>query len=152
MRVEADKADLAETARVVNSAAVHLLRGLRDVDRMSGLTDARLSALSVIVFGGPQPLGRLARIEGVASPTMTRIVDGLERLGLARREPHPDNARTVLVTASEDGRVLMEGAAQRRVHAIAAALGALSGPDRSAVMEAAPALLALPQHLPGRER
>ena len=66
--------------------------GLRVVDREAGLTPARLSALSVLVFGGPCTLGRLARTEDVAGPTMTRIVDGLE-LGLARREPHPDNAR-----------------------------------------------------------
>jgi hypothetical protein len=40
-------------------------------------------AFSVLVFGVPCSLGRLAATEDVAAPTMTRIVDGLERLGLA---------------------------------------------------------------------
>ena len=75
--------ELLDTARLLNSAAIHLLRNLRVVDKESGLTPARLSALSVLVFGGSMPLGRLARIEGVTSPTMTRIVDGLAALGLA---------------------------------------------------------------------
>jgi len=58
-------------ARSINSGAIHLLRGMREVDRQAGLTPARLSALSVVVFGGPRTLGRLAEIEGVAGPTMT---------------------------------------------------------------------------------
>ena len=59
------------------------------MDRLAGLTPARLSALSVIVFGGPQSLGALAAAEGVAGPTMTRIVDGLVAAGLAERRPDP---------------------------------------------------------------
>src|SRR6478752_7380496 len=65
-------------------------------DRGAGLTPARLSALSVLVFGGPCSLGRLAKAEDVAGPTMTRIVDGLVDLGLAERKPHPDGANMVL--------------------------------------------------------
>lgn len=144
----ADNPDLSATARALNSAAIHLLRGMRSIDRQSGLTAARLSALSVIVFGGPQPLGRLARIEGVASPTMTRIVDGLARLGLAQREAHPDNARTAVVRATPEGCALMQEAADRRVDAIVSALEVMSPIDRSAIARAAPALLDLPKGLP----
>jgi DNA-binding MarR family transcriptional regulator len=143
-------ADLRETARLLNSAAIHLLRNLRAVDKESGLSPARLSALSVLVFGGPIPLGRLARIEGVTSPTMTRIVDGLEGLGLAERRPHPDSARLVVVAATDRGRQLMEAAAERRSSAIAAALGALPDDDRTVVCTAAPALRDLAAHLATR--
>ena len=73
-------------ARDLNSGAIHLLRAMAKVDAEAGLTRARLSALSVLVFGGPVPLGRLARIEGVTSPTMTRLVDGLEDSGLVSRK------------------------------------------------------------------
>ncbi|WP_395658200.1 MarR family winged helix-turn-helix transcriptional regulator [Nocardioides sp.] len=137
------KDTLDSAARDLNSAAIHLLRGLRAVDRESGLTAARLSALSVLVFGGPCTLGRLARAEDVSSPTMTRIVDGLVGLGLAVREPHPGSAREVLVRATPDGTDLMTRAADRRVAAIAAALRALPTPERRAVVAASPALRAL---------
>lgn len=60
---------------------------------LSALTPARLSALSVLVFGGPCTLGRLADVEDVAGPTMTRIVDGLCREGLAQRAQHPHSGR-----------------------------------------------------------
>ena len=39
------EADLEATARALNSGAIHLLRSLAAVDRLAGLTPARLSAL-----------------------------------------------------------------------------------------------------------
>ena len=132
-----------QAASALNSGAIHLLRSLRRVDRESGLTPARLSALSVLVFGGSYTLGRLAAIEDVAGPTMTRIVDGLVELGLAQREAHPDSARSVLITATADGESLMRAAAQRRIDAIVAGLGQLSDRDRAALERAAASLPAL---------
>ena len=140
---------LDDTARHLNSAAIHLLRGLRAADRVSGLTPARLSALSVLVFGGPSTLGDLARTEDVTPPTMTRIVDGLVSLGLADRAPHPDSARQVLVSATQDGDRLMQEAAQRRVDVIVAALRTLPAADRNAIVAAAPLLREVSARVPG---
>ena len=141
-----------EAARHLHSAAIHLLRGLRAADRTSGLTPARLSALSVLVFGGPCTLGRLAATEGVTGPTMTRIVDGLVELGLAVREPHPDSARQVLITASEDGAEVMHRAADLRIEAIVAALRSLPSDQRRAVTGAAPYLRELSARVPDLAR
>lgn len=140
--------ELGSTARDLNSAAIHLLRGMRAVDRASGLTPARLSALSVLVFGGPTTLGGLATTEDVSSPTMTRIVDGLVGLGLATRTAHPDSARQVLVSATPAGEELMTRAARRRVDLIVSALEALDPGRRAQVVAAAPALRELPGLLP----
>ena len=86
------------------------------------------------------PLGRLARIEGVSSPTMTRLVDALEAAGLATREAHPDSDRMVLVAATDEGRALMLGAAERRADVIVDALRGLSTDERRVLREAAPLL------------
>jgi DNA-binding MarR family transcriptional regulator len=138
-----DKGPPANTAAQLNSGAIHLLRGLRRVDEAAGLTPARLSALSVLVFGGPCTLGRLAEIEDVAGPTMTRIVDGLSDLGLAERSTHPLSGRAVLISATPSGTQLMQAAAQRRHRAIVAAMARLSARDRAALDRAAPALVRL---------
>jgi DNA-binding MarR family transcriptional regulator len=135
-----ESSDLTPTARDLNSGAIHLLRALRVVDREAGLTPARLSALSVLVFGGPATLGRLAHAEDVAGPTMSRIVDGLAELGLAQRAPHPDNARMTIVTATAEGEALMHAAANRRFEEIIRALNTLPAADRHALVQAAPAL------------
>jgi DNA-binding MarR family transcriptional regulator len=138
-----DKGSPANTATQLNSGAIHLLRGLRRVDEAAGLTPARLSALSVLVFGGACTLGRLAEIEDVAGPTMTRIVDGLSDLGLAERSTHPLSGRAVLISATPSGTELMQAAAGRRHRAIMAAMARLSAGDRAALDRAAPALMRL---------
>jgi len=125
-----DAASLEAVASALNSGAIHLLRSLAAVDRLAGLTPARLSALSVIVFGGPRPLGELAAAEGVAGPTMTRIVDGLVAGGLAERRPDPRDGRAALIEATPTGEELMRAAAGRRISAIASAIAELPAADR----------------------
>lgn len=120
----------------LHSAAIHLLRRLRHEDWASGLSPARLSALSVLVFGGPRTLGELARAEGVRPPTMTRLVQGLARDGLVERAPDPSDRRLVRLRATADGeRVLREGR-QRRVAQLAAALATLDAADRARLADA----------------
>jgi DNA-binding MarR family transcriptional regulator len=139
---------LVAAARVLNSAAIHLLRGMRAADRVSGLTPARLSVLSVLVFGGPMTLKGLATAEGVSSPTMTRIVDGLVGRGLATRTTHPDSARQVLVGATPAGEELMTRAAERRFALIVSALEKLDPGRREQLVAAAPVLRELAGLLP----
>jgi len=129
----------------MNSFAIHLLRSMRRVDAESGLTPARLSALSVIHFGGPLPLGRLAKAEGVSSPTMSRVVDGLCEQGLAERRPHDVNGRVTLVAATASGSALMRRAAARRADVIVEALAGLPARQRDSLVRATasyPALVA----------
>jgi DNA-binding MarR family transcriptional regulator len=137
---EPGPADLAPFASALNSGAIHLLRSLAAVDRRSGLPRARLSALSVLVFGGSRTLGELAAAEGVAGPTMTRIVDGLIAEHLAERLPHPTDGRAVLIAATAAGETLMRGAQRRRIDALAAAIAGLP-PDQWLILAAAGPLL-----------
>ena len=76
-----------ELAARVHSAALHLLRRLAQEDRATGVSAPRLSALSVLVFGGPRTIGALAAIEGVTPPTMTRLVAAMTADGLSSRVP-----------------------------------------------------------------
>ncbi len=128
---------LAEVATALNSGAIHLLRSLAPVDQLACLTSARLSALSVIVFGGPRSLGSLAAAEGVAGPTMTRIVDGLVSAGLAERRPDPADGRAAVIAATGSGDKLMRAAAGRRIEAISAAILQLPPADRRRLIAAA---------------
>jgi DNA-binding MarR family transcriptional regulator len=114
-----------ETADRLHSAAIHLLRRLRVRDRESGVGPAQLSALSVLVFGGPRSLGELADAEQVRPPTMSRIVAGLERAGLVRRHATEDGRRVRLEASAKGTKILQEGR-QRRVESLAKALALLS--------------------------
>ena len=137
-------ADAAErTADNLHSAAIHLLRRLRREDTQSGLSAPRLSALSVIVFGGPITLGDLAAAEQVRPPTMTRLVTALEDDGLVVREPDPDDGRLTRVRATAKGRTLLFQGRARRVAALAAQVRGLGPDDRAALERALPILQGL---------
>jgi DNA-binding MarR family transcriptional regulator len=124
-------------AERLHSAALHLSRRLRTEDDALGVSPPRLSALSVVVVAGPLGIGALAAAEGVTAPTMSRLVDGLERDALVRREADPDDARGVLVRATAKGtRVLHRGRATR-VRTLAASLARLSPDELAAVARGA---------------
>ena len=112
----------------LHSAAIHLLRQVRVKDVASGIGPARLSALSVLVFGGPCSLKQLADAEQVRPPTMTRIVQGLEREGLARRESTSDRRRSRIVPTARGVRVLQQGR-KRRVDFLASKMRHLSAAE-----------------------
>jgi DNA-binding MarR family transcriptional regulator len=124
----------------LNSVAIHLVRRARDADRSLGVPPGQLSALSVLVFGGARTMAELAEAEQVKSPTMTRIVDGLERAGLAARRAHPDDARAVVVGATTKGRRLMEKGRQGRVRVLAELLEPMAAADLAAIERAVTAL------------
>jgi DNA-binding MarR family transcriptional regulator len=135
-----DRRSADEAARVadrLHSAAIHLLRRLRAEDAASGLTAPRLSALSVIVYGGPLTLGALAAAEQVRPPTMTRLVAALERAGLVARAPDPTDRRQVLLRATPEGRRLLEDGRARRTATLTRRLAALPPADLAALAHAA---------------
>lgn len=118
----------ADVADRLHSAAIHLLRSLRRQDEATGLSASRLSALSVVVFAGPVTISQLARAEQVSTPTMTRMLAGMERDGFLKRERDANDRRVIWIRATPKGaRILHEGR-RRRVAALASDLAAL---DRS---------------------
>jgi DNA-binding MarR family transcriptional regulator len=125
-----------ELAEQLHSAAIHLLRRLRVRDRETGVGPAQLSALSVLVFGGPKSLGELADAEQVRPPTMSRIVAGLHRSGLVRRQATEDGRR-IRLEASPRGVSLMWEARKRRVDSLAKGVAALPEEVRQNLREAA---------------
>ena len=130
----------ADVAFQLNSVAIHLIRRARTADQALGVPPGQLSALSVLVFGGERTIADLARAEQVTSPTMTRVVDGLERARLAVRHPHPDDGRATLVRATSKGRRVMERGRRNRVRLITGVLRRMPAEDVAAVARAAAAL------------
>jgi DNA-binding MarR family transcriptional regulator len=122
----------------LHSAAIHLLRRLRREDDASGLSAPRLSALSVLVFGGPQTSGDLAAAEQVRVPTMSRVVAQLETDGLLKRIPDQTDGRVVRVEATPTAHALLHAGRRRRVAALAADVARMSPEERRVILEAIP--------------
>ncbi|SRR5579872_1525178 len=122
-----------EVADRLHSAAIHLLRRVRKQDTATGEGPARLSALSVLVFGGPMTLGQLANAEQVKPPTMTRIVDGLQKSGLIRRVVDRKDARRATIHATAAGKSLLQRGRRLRIEYLAKQLEGLSADELDAL-------------------
>jgi DNA-binding MarR family transcriptional regulator len=122
----------------MHSAAIHLLRRVRVADDESmGMTPARRSALSVLVFLGPQSLSDLAAAEQVTLPTMSKLVTTMERDGLVRRERDPGDGRVVWLHATAKARRMAERGRERRLAVLESLLGGASAREVEIVREAA---------------
>ena len=126
----------SNVANRVHSVAIHLLRNIRTVDSETGLTPARLAALSVLVFGGPKTVSELAAIEMVSVPAVTRLVKALEAEGLVSRTVGSDR-RLAIISATDSARTLMEQARRRRLQKFRDLLAPLSDAQVATLEEAA---------------
>jgi len=126
-----------QAADQIHSAAIHLLRRLRHQDLAAGTGPARLSALSVLVFGGPKSLQQLAAAEQVRPPTMSRIVAGLEKQQLVERTPDAEDARKIVLRPTARGIELMQQARLRRITDLARRIAFLAPQQQKTMSDAA---------------
>jgi DNA-binding MarR family transcriptional regulator len=118
--------DATVIADRLHSAAIHLLRHVRKQDVATGEGPARLSALSVLVFGGAKTLGELAAAEQVKPPTMSRIVAGLARSRLIEITADPADARRMRIRATAKGTRLLQKGRELRIAYLASHLESLN--------------------------
>ena len=118
--------DALSVADRLHSAAIHLLRRVRKHDVATGEGPARLSALSVLVFGGPKTLKELAAAEQVKPPTMSRIVSGLARSRLVEITPDPEDARRMRIRATARGTRILQKGRELRIAYLASQLERLT--------------------------
>jgi len=120
----------------LHSAAIHLLRRVRNQDTVTGEGPARLSALSLLVFSGPKTLGELAAAEHVKPPTMSRIVAGLKRSRLVETTADAHDARRKQIHATSKGVALLRAGRKRRVRYLADRLTFASKQELASLREA----------------
>src|SRR5262249_60772164 len=102
-----------------------------------GRRRARGRALPVAVLGAPVAPGGPARGQEVSARTLPRLIVGMERAGLVRREAGQRDGRLVWLQATPKGTRLLHEGRQRRVAALADDLNRLSDADRATLAAAA---------------
>jgi DNA-binding MarR family transcriptional regulator len=129
--------DPAELAARLAGLSTVLQRHLARAESGDGLTRARISALALLVLGGPRTLGRLAAAERVRPPTMTRLVHAMEVEGLVVRELNPGDGRSVIVRATAGAESLLASGRTRQLAPLAAAIEGLDTDERRRLDDAA---------------
>ena len=112
--------------------AVHrrMLRAVSDEMSGCGLSMARTKVLRRLHEHGPTRQSVLAADFELSPHSITDIVDGLERLGLAERRPDPADRRAKLVAITEAGEASLDVANATWERLLTQIFGALSAADR----------------------
>jgi DNA-binding MarR family transcriptional regulator len=139
-------AGLASALRISVSRLARRLRAER-MARGIGLelSDTQLAALAALERHGAMTPGELAEHEKVQPPSMTRVIAALEERSLVMRAPHPTDRRQVMLTATEQGRELVQQSRRLREAWLAKRLRELSPSERATLRAAAPILEKLSQ-------
>jgi DNA-binding MarR family transcriptional regulator len=109
------------SAETFNDALEQFFRSMRSARLKPGPIQGELTlAQHVLLLPLLEPgcdgctVRTLAETAGIASPTATRTLDGLERDGLITRRPSETDRRSVLVALTDRGRELMLEAREAR--------------------------------------
>lgn len=132
--------DTTELAARLAGLSTVLQRHLSRADAGEGLTRARLSALALLVLGGPRTLGELAAAEHVRPPTMTRLIQAMEADGLVVREKNPDDGRSIVIRATTRGVQQLDQGRARQIAPLAESIAELDRGERLQLEDAADVL------------
>ncbi len=102
-----------------NDLVVLSARLVREVRRHSDIPVANTRMLSLLDELGPSPLGALAEADRISQPSMSAHVNALVEKGWVRRDPHPDDARSSLVSMTDEGRTQLAAIRRRNAALVA---------------------------------
>jgi DNA-binding MarR family transcriptional regulator len=115
---------------------IYASRRLRELDHELGLSPARFSLLATLRYRGPQKVGRLAQLEAVSQPTVSKLINALEQDGLVQRRPDAADGRACLVQLSPAGRALVRRARARKIAYLESAVTGLDPAGVTAMAQA----------------
>jgi DNA-binding MarR family transcriptional regulator len=130
--------------------AVHhrMFRAVNDEMNGCGLSMARTKVLMRLQDQGPTRQSVLAAELGLAAHSITDIVDGMERQGLAQRRPDPTDRRAKLVAITDAGQACLDVATGIRERLLTQIFGALSEDDRATLLRLLDSLDQAAQQVP----
>lgn len=139
--------ELAPMATFGRLGRIHLRasRAIEAVFEQHGLSTGEFDVLAALRRAGDPPArtpGELARSVMLSPAGMTARLDRLEAAGWVRREPDPDDRRSLRVVLTADGQAVADAAVTDHVANEAALLAGLSASQRTALDGALRALLA----------
>ena len=102
--------DNHQVRELSNDLVVLVARLVREVRRHNTEVPAASTRLmSLLDELGPSTVSALAQADRCSQPTMTGLVNGLVLKGWLVRSPHPDDARSSLVSMTDDGLRVLAG-------------------------------------------
>jgi DNA-binding MarR family transcriptional regulator len=121
-------AENRESAVALRLAITRTSRRLRQ-EAATDLSPTAIAALASIERHAPVTPTRLAEIERVQRPTITRVINALAEAGAITREPDPDDGRSCRLSVTEAGAARLAGLRFRKSAYLARLLDSLPDED-----------------------
>jgi DNA-binding MarR family transcriptional regulator len=112
-------------------------RAIRNLNRAlqpHGLRSRHVTALGVAAESAGRSQRELGEVLDIDPSAVVAVVDDLERAGLVRREPHPEDRRTRLIVATDEGRARYREAAELAAAVDDELLGDLDADERATLV------------------
>jgi DNA-binding MarR family transcriptional regulator len=120
----------AEVGKTLQEIGLLVTRYLAD---RQGLAFTSVLVLAILDSDGPTRLTALATAEGISQPSMSQLVQRLERQGLVVRLSDPGDRRAALIGITDAGRALMAERQRAIRDRLAGLLATLSAEDEAAL-------------------
>jgi DNA-binding MarR family transcriptional regulator len=115
-----------------------VIGAVRRIPRELSLSSA--STLSTLDRTGPRRITDLAAAEGLAQPSMTVLVSGLERAGLVERQADPTDRRVALIAVTPAGSDYIRARRRAGAEAFVQLIDKLPPEEAAALAGAIPAI------------
>lgn len=125
-----------DSAQALRMAVTRTARRLRQ-EAGSDLSPTALAALASIERHSPVTPTRLAEIEGVKRPTVTRVINHLVDAGMIERHPDPDDGRSCRLELNQQGSEYLAEHRSRKSAYLARLLDSLPAEDVKTLERAA---------------
>jgi DNA-binding MarR family transcriptional regulator len=123
--------DVSDCVGEVLDQAVDLM--MRFLSDREDLSASAAFAVNRVSREGPIRLTTLAAKEGVSQPSMTQLIQRLERQGLVTRLPDPDDGRAALIGVTAQGQALLADRKRLRRERLTELLATLSSDEECAL-------------------
>ena len=141
--------DVVEVRLLLRRFAMERDRWIAGLCRRVGSSRSDYDALEALDAHGPLTPGELGTLLSLTSGSVTALVGRLEDLGWARREPHPDDRRKVIVSLTQAAWQLGQDELTPYFDAVDGATDALSAKERAVVTRYLEALVGRVSEAPG---
>lgn len=104
----------------------HVVKDIKE----HGISIENFMILELLYNKGPQPVQKISETLSIPSGSITYVVDKLEKKGLVKRQPNPNDRRASTVVLTEEGRALFDKIFPKHVETISENLSFITNEEK----------------------
>ena len=123
-----------------------------NVVRIHELSSRQSEVLLALAHTGPLTMSELAKIANISNQLLTSVVNYLESIEYVKREPLPENKRTIKIDITEKGIAVLKLYKERVVKELTKVLGTISDEDAEKLIQILNSFYEIIDKYPGKRK